>query len=194
MLHYYIFPSVGKTGALTRLHFLIVEILSSASIKGIDIFTQNKILSSFKPIFCIKRGICQCSNLGFKIANSYVSVKVGKPEDKFIFITIKKLKKMKKIIIAACMIFAITTAYPQSQTANNTNNNGQNDCQCIGIGIPLPGSGQDPTSNINQINNAKGDKEINIAPSSSAPSSLLYVYMEIYLKELRMSMANKGVK
>jgi hypothetical protein len=86
---------------------------------------------------------------------------------------------MKKIFVAACLIFS-TAAFSQNQQINNNNDHGQNDCQCTGIGIPMPnnkGSISDVAPGM-PIPLPDKKKETNI-------NSWWYAYVQIYLNTIR---------
>ena len=123
---------------------------------------------------------CVFALIGAKVAlNQYISVmdKLG------FFLQPSKSKKMKKIIVAACLIFA--TSYSFAQPRQNdpfSNDHGQNDCQCIGIGIPTP----TPDA---AIKNAPGNTTPHTPKSAKEEEpGIWYTFFKFYLAELSNSL------
>lgn len=90
---------------------------------------------------------------------------------------------MKRILVAACLIFS-TAAFAQDQQ-NNNNDHGQNDCQCIGIGIPVPNNGPSSQKAYGKPLPEKKKAEVN---------SLWYTYVQIYINALRSQLYIKKEK
>jgi hypothetical protein len=103
---------------------------------------------------------------------------------------------MKKLILAACLIVAISPVFSQTIINNSgASNHGQGDCQCIGIGIPVNLNGDQaptPAGSVNsnpsaQPNGGGQEKMLNVSPG------LWYTYFQLYLLEMSNSLHKKGV-
>ena len=87
---------------------------------------------------------------------------------------------MKKIALAACLLFATGPAFTQDGTANNSNDHGQNDCQCMGVGKPLSTPAPSPQYTPQQYPHSI----ITWDKAAMQPFGLWYLYLKIYLQEV----------
>ena len=96
---------------------------------------------------------------------------------------------MKKIIVAACLIFATSSAFAQPrQNDPFSNDHGQNDCQCIGIGIPTP----TPDA---AIKNAPGNTTPHTPKSTKGEEpGIWYTFFKFYLAELSNSLTHQKIQ